>query len=171
MSCFDVDAIDVVRAASSAVDTALLLLSRRPAEELLDRAVRHDHAIVHPYDTMVDATFMDAARSRGLSVNVWFGEDVRPRGWASSSTSAWTGSSPPRSPTPPRRRARGAVRRGLEWLFRDRRTGEVVIAQWPNLPLIVFLGASVAKRFLDPSGRFGTALTVVVLGIAAVVGR
>ena len=56
------------------------------------------------------------------------------------------------------------MRRALEWLFRDRRTGEVVIAQWPNLPLIVFLAASVAKRFLDPAGGFGTVLTVVVLG-------
>ena len=56
------------------------------------------------------------------------------------------------------------MRRAFDWLLRDRRTGEIVIAQWPNLPLIVFLVASVVKRFLDPSGGAGTALTFVVVG-------
>jgi len=28
--------------------------------------------------------------------------------------------------------------RWLDWFFRDRRSGEIVIAQWPNLPLWVF---------------------------------
>jgi glycerophosphoryl diester phosphodiesterase len=76
VSCFDTAAIDVVRAGASEVPTALLLLSRRPAAELLDVAVRHGHSVVHPYDTMVDAAFVEAARTRDLAVNVWFGEDV-----------------------------------------------------------------------------------------------
>jgi glycerophosphoryl diester phosphodiesterase len=75
VSCFDTGAIDVVQA-SSDLNTALLLLSRRPADELLDRAVRHGHPVVHPYDTMVDDAFMDAARARELTVNVWFGGAV-----------------------------------------------------------------------------------------------
>ena len=56
------------------------------------------------------------------------------------------------------------MRRAFDWLFRDRRTGEIVIAQFPNAPLVVFLVASVAKRLLDPSGAAGTALTAVVVG-------
>ena len=28
--------------------------------------------------------------------------------------------------------------RWLDWFFRDRRSGEIVIAQWPNLPLWLF---------------------------------
>jgi hypothetical protein len=55
------------------------------------------------------------------------------------------------------------MKRAFDWLFRDRRTGEVVIAQLPNLPLVVFLVASVAKRLLDPSGAAGSALTVVAV--------
>jgi glycerophosphoryl diester phosphodiesterase len=74
VSCFDTGAIDVAGAAG--LDTALLLLSRRPAGEVLDVAVRHGHRVVHPYDTMVDEAFVAAARARGLAVNVWFGDDV-----------------------------------------------------------------------------------------------
>jgi glycerophosphoryl diester phosphodiesterase len=50
-----------------------LFLSRRPAPELLDAA--EGFRVVHPYDTMVDETFMDEARERGVTVNVWMGED------------------------------------------------------------------------------------------------
>jgi hypothetical protein len=56
------------------------------------------------------------------------------------------------------------VKRAFDWLFRDRQTGEVVIGQMPNAPLIIFLVASVAKRLLDPDGSVGTALEVVVVG-------
>ena len=53
------------------------------------------------------------------------------------------------------------MKRAFDWLFRDRESGRVVIAQWPNLPLIVFFVASIAKRLLHPQGAVGTALTVV----------
>ena len=56
------------------------------------------------------------------------------------------------------------MKRAFDWLFRDRQTGEIVIGQRPNVPLIVFLVASIAKRILDPAGAPGTALTVVVVG-------
>jgi hypothetical protein len=58
---------------------------------------------------------------------------------------------------------RGPVKRALDWLFRDRETGKIVIFQWPNVPLWIFIVASVAKRFLHPHGTLGTALTVVVV--------
>jgi hypothetical protein len=31
----------------------------------------------------------------------------------------------------------------VDWVFRDRKTGKIVIAQLPNIPLIVWLAASV----------------------------
>jgi glycerophosphoryl diester phosphodiesterase len=71
LSCFDVAALDVVRERAPELETALLFLSRRPADELLDGAVTHGHRTVHPYDTMVDVAFMDAARALGLWVNPW----------------------------------------------------------------------------------------------------
>jgi hypothetical protein len=39
----------------------------------------------------------------------------------------------------------------IDWLFRDRETGRIVIAQVPNLPLGIFLVARIADRVLDPS--------------------
>lgn len=60
--------------------------------------------------------------------------------------------------------------RWFDWLFRDRETGDVVIVQWPNVPLWVFLVASVVRRIGSPSGAAGTALSAVItvsLGIWA----
>jgi glycerophosphoryl diester phosphodiesterase len=75
VSCFDFGAIDLAR--ERGVPAAMLYLSRRPAAELLDAVVDHGHDAVHPYESMVDAAFMDAARARQLTVNVW-GDDWAP---------------------------------------------------------------------------------------------
>lgn len=40
----------------------------------------------------------------------------------------------------------------IDWWFRDRTTGRIVVAQWPNAPLVIFLVARVAGRLTDPSG-------------------
>jgi glycerophosphoryl diester phosphodiesterase len=80
ISCFGFGSLDLVRAQAPHIPTAVLCLSRRPADELLDEVVEHGHAIVHPYDTMVDRVFMKEAHQRSLSVNVWVGQrlgDVR----------------------------------------------------------------------------------------------
>ena len=39
----------------------------------------------------------------------------------------------------------------IDWLFRDRETGRIVVAQWPNLSLGIFLAARIADRVIDPS--------------------
>lgn len=52
----------------------------------------------------------------------------------------------------------------VDWLFRDRTTGRVVVAQWPNVSLGIFLVASVARRVLDPAGTARTVLVVVAVG-------
>ena len=55
------------------------------------------------------------------------------------------------------------MKRAIDWLFRDRQTGRIVVAQWPNIPLLIFLVASVAKRLVHPRGGLGAAWTVVVV--------
>lgn len=49
----------------------------------------------------------------------------------------------------------------LDWLFRNRETGRITIAQLPNVSLSLFLAAAVVKRVLAPSGTVGTSVAVV----------
>jgi hypothetical protein len=50
------------------------------------------------------------------------------------------------------------LRTVIDWLFRNRHTGRITIAQAPNLALWVFIGAAVLRALLDPSGGLRTAL-------------
>jgi hypothetical protein len=52
----------------------------------------------------------------------------------------------------------------IDWLFRNRETGRITIAQFPNVPLALFLGASILRWLLDPAGRLGAGLTVIATG-------
>jgi len=59
----------------------------------------------------------------------------------------------------------------VDWMLRDRRTGRIVIAQWPNAALAVWLVATGVGAVLDPEGRWGTAVratATVALGWWAV---
>ena len=56
---------------------------------------------------------------------------------------------------------RSPFRRAFAWLFRDRATGDVTIAQVPNLPLVIFLAAAAVRRFVDPAGTARTVVSVV----------
>jgi hypothetical protein len=49
----------------------------------------------------------------------------------------------------------------VDWVFRDRRTGRIVIVQWPNTALVVWLVASTARALLGLGGGWGAALRVV----------
>lgn len=51
-------------------------------------------------------------------------------------------------------------RKRVSWLFEDRRTGRIVVAQWPNIPLWVWIAASAVNWLAHPGGRWGTALGV-----------
>jgi len=46
--------------------------------------------------------------------------------------------------------------RAIDWLFRNRQTGEITIAQFPNLPLWIFLGALIVQRLAGESTTLGT---------------
>jgi hypothetical protein len=49
----------------------------------------------------------------------------------------------------------------VDWALRDRGTGRIVVAQWPNTALIVWIAASVVLALSDPDGTWGLALRVV----------
>jgi hypothetical protein len=57
--------------------------------------------------------------------------------------------------------APNAPRRAFDWLFRDRRTGRIVIAQLPNVPLALFLVAAAVRALVHPDGTAGTVVRVV----------
>lgn len=61
----------------------------------------------------------------------------------------------PGDPPPP------APRDPLRWCFESRETGRITIAQWPNLPLWIFIVAFAAQVILKPTGTLGTALAVI----------
>jgi hypothetical protein len=54
-----------------------------------------------------------------------------------------------------------AVQSRLRWVFRDRVTGRIVIAQFPNPPLLVWILASLLRWVLHPDGDLSTLLWVV----------
>lgn len=55
----------------------------------------------------------------------------------------------------------------LEWLFRDRETGGVTIAQLPNRPLTAFLALTVVRWVFRPQGSPGDVLRLTT-GLALV---
>ena len=45
--------------------------------------------------------------------------------------------------------------RFIDWFCRDRQTGRIVIAQWPNLWLWIFVAASLVELVTDATGPTG----------------
>jgi hypothetical protein len=56
----------------------------------------------------------------------------------------------------------GLARRAIRWLFVSRRNGRITLVQWPNVPLWLFFGLTVAVHVTHVSGRAGT----VIRGLA-----
>ena len=52
----------------------------------------------------------------------------------------------------------------IDWLFRNRKTGQITIVQFPNVALGLFLVASLLRSVLDPDGWLGSALKVLAAG-------
>ena len=52
----------------------------------------------------------------------------------------------------------------VEWLFRNRTTGGITIAQFPNTPLWLFLVATSLRWVFDPTGWPGATLGVLATG-------
>src|SRR5674476_93869 len=51
----------------------------------------------------------------------------------------------------------------IDWLFRNRQTGEMTVAQLPNAPLIVFVVAVAVRWIFHRSGTAGTIVSVVAV--------
>jgi hypothetical protein len=49
----------------------------------------------------------------------------------------------------------------IDWALRDRRNGRIVVAQWPNTALIVWMATSGVLALSDPDGTWGLALRIV----------
>lgn len=56
------------------------------------------------------------------------------------------------------------LRRAIDWAFRDRQTGRIVVAQLPNAPLAVALVANLVRRVFDLEGTAGTVVGIVATG-------
>lgn len=56
----------------------------------------------------------------------------------------------------------------IDWLFRNRQTGQITVAQFPNWSIGVFMVAAVALRLFEPSGDVRTALVVIRTGALVV---
>ena len=52
----------------------------------------------------------------------------------------------------------------IDWLFRNRKTGEITIAQFPNLALWIFLVAAALRWVMSPTGTGATILDVLATG-------
>lgn len=53
------------------------------------------------------------------------------------------------------------MKRAFDWLFRNRRTDEITIAQFPNAPLLIWFAATAAQWVAEPKGDVGTALSAI----------
>jgi hypothetical protein len=53
----------------------------------------------------------------------------------------------------------------IDWMFRNRRTGGLTIAQLPNASFGIFLAASAVRLLASPGGGYRTALDVIA-GVA-----
>ena len=70
-------------------------------------------------------------------------------------------SEPDPSPGPAPRRF-GSL---LDWFFRNRHTGRITIAQFPNVPLWIFVAAALL-RWIIPSGSWAHTLAAWVAAVA-----
>lgn len=51
--------------------------------------------------------------------------------------------------------------RFVDWFWRDRHSGRIVIAQWPNVWLWIFAVASFVERYASTAGPVGIGIRVV----------
>lgn len=52
----------------------------------------------------------------------------------------------------------------IDWLFRNRRTGEITIAQFPNLSIGIFLVTAFVRFAVSPTGTSATILDLIATG-------
>jgi hypothetical protein len=55
----------------------------------------------------------------------------------------------------------GLVRRALRWTLVNRQTGRLTVAQWPNIPLLVFILSWLALHLFHPKGAADSVVRVL----------
>jgi hypothetical protein len=55
----------------------------------------------------------------------------------------------------------GVAHRAARWMLINRRTGRVTVAQWPNVPLSVFIILTVGLHAFNPKGETESVLRVL----------
>ena len=58
---------------------------------------------------------------------------------------------------------RSRADRVFDWFFRNRHTGQLTIAQFPNVPLGVFLAATAVDRLFAPAGMPGSGIRLLAV--------
>jgi hypothetical protein len=53
------------------------------------------------------------------------------------------------------------ISQSFRWIFLNRRTGRITVAQWPNISLSVFILSSIALHFLQPQGTFRSVIRAI----------
>lgn len=61
----------------------------------------------------------------------------------------------------PDEREGNVLARFVDWFFRNPSTGRLVIAQAPNLPLWIFIGATAVRLLFGPEGAAATVTSIV----------
>lgn len=75
ISSFNMDSVSRMHAVDPSLPCAWLFFQMTDPTAVVDRAVAHEMAAIHPYDNLVDAAMIDRAHAAGLQVNVWTVDD------------------------------------------------------------------------------------------------
>lgn len=75
ISSFNMDSVDRMHRVDPSLPCAWLFFQMTDPASVVDRAVAHEMAAIHPFDNLVDAAMVRRAHEAGLRVNVWTVDD------------------------------------------------------------------------------------------------
>jgi len=75
ISSFNMESVDRMHRVDPSLPCAWLFFQMTDPASVVDRAVAHEMAAIHPFDNLVDAAMVRRAHEAGLLVNVWTVDD------------------------------------------------------------------------------------------------